>query len=260
VSETIFMVHGMFCAPWVWDNFRTFFEAQGYRCITPTLRFHDMDTQAAPDPRLGTTSLLDYAQDLEAEIRELATQPIVMGHSMGGLLAQILGSRGLGRALVLLNPAPPYGNRVFLNPAVLRGFWSALTTWGFWKRPARQTFAEAVYLLLHLMPAHEQRETYDKFVYESGRAACELAFWFADPKEAAQVVPSKVDCPVLVVAGTKDRIVSPSISRWVAARYEAVATYREFENHAHWVVAEPGWRDVAEYVAGWLTQVVPETA
>jgi len=256
MPETIFMIHGMWCAPWIWDNYRTFFEAQGYRCITPTLRFHDIDPHAVPDPRLGTTSLLDYARDLEGEILQLGAQPIVMGHSMGGLLAQILGSRGLGKALVLLNPAPPYGNRLFLNPSVLRGLWSALTTWGFWKKPGRQTFAEAVYLLLHLLPAHQQRDTYDRFVYESGRAACELAFWFADPQAAAKVAASKVACPVLIVAGTEDRVVPPSITRWTADKYRAVATYKEFAHHAHWVVAEPGWQDVAAYVAGWLRQAV----
>jgi pimeloyl-ACP methyl ester carboxylesterase len=97
MTETIFMIHGMWGGPWCWKNYKQFFETKNYRCVTTTLRHHDMDPKDLPDPQLGTTSLIDFAEDLEYEIRQLATKPILMGHSMGGLLAQILGSRGLAK-------------------------------------------------------------------------------------------------------------------------------------------------------------------
>ena len=109
MSKTIVMIHGMWGTGSHWENFKGFFEGKGYQCVVPTLRFHDMHPNAVPDPRLGTTSLLDYEADLEELIRGLYEMPVLMGFSMGGLLAQILGSRGLARALVLLSPAPPYG-------------------------------------------------------------------------------------------------------------------------------------------------------
>jgi pimeloyl-ACP methyl ester carboxylesterase len=174
-----------------------------------------------------------------------------MGHSMGGLLAQILGARGLAKALVLLTPASPSGI-VALTPSVVKSFWSIQTTWGFWKKPMRQTFGEAVYSMLHLLSEKEQKETYDKFVYESGRAACEIGYWLFDSKGASKVDESKVTCPVLVVAGAQDRITPASVVRRVARKYKAVSTYKEFENHAHLVLAEPRWQEVAEYVGGWL--------
>ena len=73
-------------------------------CITPTLRYHDMDPDDVPDLLLGNATLLDYAHDLEEDIKRLQVTPVIMGHSMGGLLAQIFGSRGLAKALVLLAP------------------------------------------------------------------------------------------------------------------------------------------------------------
>ena len=212
-----------------------------------------MDPRGVPDQRLGTTSLLDYAGSLEREIGELGLKPIVMGHSMGGLLAQILGARALAKALVLLTPASPSGIRA-LTPSVIKSFWSIQTTWGFWRKPMRQTFDEEVYSMLHLLPAKEQKETYDKFVYESGRAACEIGYWLFDLRGASKVDESKVNCPVLVLAGAHDRITPASVVRRVARKYKDVSTYEEFESHAHWVVAEPGWQEVAEYVAGWLRQ------
>jgi len=259
VSETIFMIHGMWGGPWYWENYKNFFEKEGYRCVTTTLRFHDMDPKDAPNPQLGITSLLDYAEDLEQEIQQLGVKPIVMGHSMGGLLAQILGSRGLAKALVLLMPASPAGIMA-LRPSVIKSFWSVQTKWGFWKKPMHQTFNEAVYSMLHLLPPDEQKEAYDKFVYESGQAAYEIGYWLFDTRRASKVDESKVTCPVLVIAGAEDRITPASVVRQVAKKYETVSTYKEFKNHAHWVVTEPGWQEIAEYVASWSEQVLTENA
>lgn len=258
MSETIVMIHGMWGGAWYWENYAEYFEKKGYHCIRPTLRFHDMEPNKVPNPQLGTTSLLDYAEDLEKEIRKLDTTPILMGHSMGGLLTQILGSRGLAKVLVLLTPASPHGIMA-LTPSVIRSFWSALTKWGFWRKPHRQTFNEAVYSMLHLLPGEEQKETFDKFVYESGLAACEIGFWLFDSKRASKVDESKVTCPVLVVAGTEDRITPASVVRKVAQKYKAVSTYKEFANHAHWVIMEPGWEEIAEYILDWLDEVLSES-
>lgn len=256
-AATIVMIHGMWGGAWYWEKYRRFFEGMGYRCRIPTLRFHDADPNDAPDPRLGTTGLLDYAQDLEEEIRQLDRPPIIMGHSMGGLLAQILGSRGYGKALVLLTPAAPHGI-VALRPSVIRSFWSSLRRWGFWRKPARPTFDEAVYGMLHLLPAGEQRAVFDRFVYESGRAGSEIGFWLLDGRGAARVDERKVTCPVLVVGGVEDRITPVSVIRKVAEKYEQVSTYKEFAGHAHWVVGEPGWEEVAKYVSDWLDEVLTD--
>jgi len=254
MPETIVMIHGMWGGGWNWENFKQFFEGKGYHCLAPTLRFHDIDPKAPPHPQLGDTSLLDYAQDLEKEIRKLDTTPILMGHSMGGLLAQILGSRGLGKALVLLAPAPPRGIMA-LKLSVIRGFLSPLARWGFWRKPMRQTFAEAAYSTMHLLRKEEQKRLYDRYVYESGWAACEIGLWFLDRKRAAEVEASKVTCPVLIIVGSQDRIMPASVVRKTAAKYKAVATYRELPDHAHWLIIEPGWQEIAELISNWLKQV-----
>ena len=255
MAETIVMIHGMWGTGWYWENFKGFFEDRGYQCVVPTLRFHNVDPKAVPDPRLGTTSLLDYAEDLEKLIRELQVMPILMGHSMGGCLAQILGSRQLAKALVLLTPTPPHGI-LALRPSVVRSFWSVLTRWGFWKKPFRLTFAETVYSMLNRMPPESRKNIYDKFVYESGRAASEIGFWFFDSHGAARVDESKVTCPVLIVAGEEDRIHPISVTRKIAEKYKRVATYKELSGHAHWVIGEPGWQEIAEYVEEWLHQIL----
>ena len=63
-AKTIVMIHGMWGGAWYWANFKHYFEEKGYQCNTPILRYHDIDPNEKPDAALGTTSLIDYAQDI----------------------------------------------------------------------------------------------------------------------------------------------------------------------------------------------------
>jgi pimeloyl-ACP methyl ester carboxylesterase len=251
VTGTVFMIHGMWGTAQDWENYRPFFESRGYRCVVPTLPYHDARPGAPPDPRLGAASLLDYADALEREIRQLDEKPVIMGHSMGGLLAQILGARDLASSLVLLAPAAPAG--IFaLTPSVIRSFWRYPLRLGFWRRPYLPRFREAAWSTLNLLAAQAQRDAYARYVPESGRAIFEIGFWPLCRGQAAMVDASRVTCPVLVIAGGLDRITPASTVRKVAERYRTVSLYREFSGHGHWLLGEPGWQAIAEFAAQWL--------
>ncbi|MBW2037711.1 MAG: alpha/beta hydrolase [Deltaproteobacteria bacterium] len=112
--------------------------------------------------------------------------------------------------------------------------------------------------MMHLLTAEEQKKAFEQFVYESGRAVFEIGCWFFDSRGAAKVDESKVTCPVLIIAGADDRITPPSVLRKVADKYRAVSTFMEFPNHAHWVIGEPGWQEIAEYIYDWFNQVLTE--
>jgi len=259
MAETIVMIHGMWGGHWDWEKYKSFFQERGYDCVTPTLRYHEVAPGSVPDPRLGNTSLLDYAEDLHKVVSRLDSPPILMGHSMGGLLAQIVGSRVNAKAIVLLTPAAPAG--IFsIRPTVFKTFFRLMTTWGFWRKPMRLTFDEAKYAILNLVPQEEQTELYNKAVHESGKAAFEIGFWLLDPGRAAYVDESKVTCPMLVVGASQDRITPVAVIRQVAKKYRKVADYSEFPNHAHWVLGEPGWQDVAQFVAEWLASSLSDRA
>ncbi|MCF8012135.1 MAG: alpha/beta hydrolase [Clostridiales bacterium] len=250
MSETIVMIHGMMCGAWCWDNFKNFFESKGYNCIAPNLRYHDVAPGDNPESRLGKTGLQDYVEDIENIIRELDAPPVIMGHSMGGLIAQILGSRGRAKKLVLLTPAAPAGIWS-MQPSVIKSFSGMMMQWGFWKKPIKPTFDKAVYSVLHLLPGEEQKAVYNKFVYESGYAAFQIGFWFLDPGKATYINEKNVSCPVLVISGREDRIVPASVVKKVAGKYNAVSIYKEFANHAHWVLGEPGWEEITGYIYQW---------
>lgn len=254
MSKTIFMIHGMWGSGDVWDDYKDYFEANGYRVIAPTLRFHGAKYIASAPKELGTLSILDYVEDLEKEIRALDEKPIIMGHSMGGLLAQILASRGLAEKLVLLTSAPPAGVMA-LRPSSTKTFLSVLTVWGFWKKPMRLTFEEAKYGILNLLTPEQQVAEYGKYSFESGRVATEIAFWQMDKDKATYVDSKAITCPILIVSGGKDRIVPASVVKNIAKKYKKTnhdVTYKEFKKFAHAIHQQKGWQEIADYAADWI--------
>ncbi|MBI5784654.1 MAG: alpha/beta hydrolase [Rhodocyclales bacterium] len=255
MSATLFLIHGMWGGPWCLENYVNYFDARGYSCRATTLLYHDVPPDTPPDPRLGNTGVRDYVSALEAEIRALPDKPILIGHSMGGLFAQMLAARGLAKAVILLTPTAPAG--VFaLRPSIVRSFASSHLRWGFWRKPFLQTFAEAKYSMMHRLPESQHRPLYDRLVPDSGRAMVEIGHWYLDRGRSARVDAARVTCPVLAIAATEDRLTPAAVVRQVARKYGA--TYKEFAGHAHWIAGEPGWEEVADYIADWLQQL-PKT-
>ena len=125
MEKTIVMIHGMWGGGWCWDHYKPFLENKGYHCITPILRYHDRDPNDEPDPRLGTVSLTDYADDLEKQIRKLDVPVILMGHSMGGASHPNSCKSRSGRSGNFINAGNPiwhYGAKTLCNKKLLEYF------------------------------------------------------------------------------------------------------------------------------------------
>ncbi|MEC7120409.1 MAG: alpha/beta hydrolase [Pseudomonadota bacterium] len=252
MSKTIVMIHGMASGGWAWDNYRSVFEAAGYTCLTPMLPLHDVDPHAEPNPALGQLSLLDYAKSLEQLISSLPERPILMGHSMGGLLAQILAARGLASAAVLITSAPPAGI-LALKPSVLRTFFPIVSRWKFWEQPFRFSQASAEFGILGRLSPAQRAAEFAKFVPESGRAAFEIGYWPFDRRRASHIDAKDVTCPMLVIGATEDQITPASVVRQIAEKYPT-ASYRQYNQHAHMIMIEAGWQTVAQDVLHWVNQ------
>lgn len=250
------MLHGAFCGPWVFDAFRVPFEAAGHKVHTPALRHHEKS--AKPSRALGTTSLIDYAHDLEKFLSGLDHAPILLGHSLGGLLAQMLAARGRASALLLLAPCPPWG----IVPSTIFEVASAHTllfAGDFWNQALRPEYWVAAANSLDHLPPAERHKVFSRFVPESGRATFEIMHWAWDTRRAAQVTARDVTCPILCLVGAHDRINPPSTVHRIAERYQGRAVYRELPRHSHWLLGEPGWEKIADECVQWLATVLADT-
>ena len=258
-APVVMLIHGMWSRPHVWDNFRAFFEARGYRTIVPTLRFHDIQPGDDPHPSLGETSLSDYLDSLTGEIGRLGTKPLIIGHSMGGLLAHLLAARGFARAVVGLAPAQNAG--VFNHD--LRTSWifrREFSRFGFWRQPQLPSFEAMRYGVMNRLPERDREELYATLIPESGRAMLEIGFWFLDRQRTTWINPAKVGCPMLFMTGTEDKLTPLWLTQRLAEPYEGNLKVEALRGHSHWLPAEPGWERIAERAAGFFEKEAPEMA
>lgn len=251
----ILFIHGMWGTPKVWENFAPAFEAAGYVCECLRLPFHDTLISETPNPNIGTASLRDYVDFVVARVSKTDTPPILVGHSMGGLIAQMVAAEVELAGVIALTPAPPAG--VFaLRPSTMRIFKNILLTPKFWKKPTCLGYKAARYGLLHTLSEADARAHYKDMVWESGRATFEIAFWTLDKSKAARLNRDKIRCPVLLVSGGQDRIVPTGVVKASARRYKGRCDTICFEDHSHWLIGEAGYGQVADACIDWLSKRV----
>lgn len=249
-SNTIVFIHGMMGDGEYWKPWKLFFEAKGYRCHTPNLPFHDTTFDERPDSRLSQLGIAEYVDDIRAFLLTLDEKPILIGHSMGALITQLLMAEGLAHKAVLIAPAPPAGILAF-SPSILRSFLPIALECCFWKKAIRLSLKSARYALANLLSDEEARGLYHRGRWESGKAIAQMGLWFLDSEKTTRVDETKVTIPILVVAGGQDHSIPSSLARKVANKYPT-ARYLEYPDHAHWIIGEEGWQEVASMIACWI--------
>lgn len=251
MGKSIVLIHGAFAGPWCLEDYHNFFEARGWRCHAPALRHHDGDPKAEPDPDFANTSIMDYTKDIAAFVETLDEPPVLLGHAVGGLVAQQVAAMGLARGLVLINPNAAWGMLPETDDerAVARAF---MEQGPFWKAPIRVTFDLIAPYAFNRLDEATQHLVFDRLGPESGRVMFEMFFWMFDDHRAIAVEFDKVTCPVLVVSGEEDRAVRPAVGRDIALRYGEKGSFHLARGHAHYLFMEPGWDEVAGYCADWL--------
>ena len=231
-------VHGFFAEASVFAGWLEVFAARGAPAYAVNLRGRAGSRQSID---LGGASIDDFTDDAAVLARQLGA-PTVIGHSMGGLIAQRLAERELVSAAVLISPAPPAGISL-LSPAVVYRELSWLPAM-LANRLVHPTARSLRSLVLNHVPAAEQDAVLGRFVADSGRAAREMGL------RGVPVDARHVTCPVLVIAADDDRFIAARVGRRVAARYRAAFDLRT--GHGHMLPIEPGWEAMATEVLQWI--------
>jgi pimeloyl-ACP methyl ester carboxylesterase len=252
MAATVMLIHGAWLTPSSWDRFRQRFEAAGMTVVAPPWPYLDRPVDAlrrAPDPGLGTLGLAEIVDHYAALIAVMPHPPILMGHGFGGLIVQLLADRGLGAAVVAIDPAPPFG-----VPAHPLAAWTALPVflaWNGWNRALRMTLKGFAIGFAQTLPEAEKAYAWEKFVVPTpGRI-----FFQALLGMGSRLRWDNPDRPpLMLIAGSKDRSVPAAMVRANYRRHlrsPADTMLHEFPGRSHWLCNEDGWEEVADRALSW---------
>ncbi|MCH8684097.1 alpha/beta hydrolase [Pedomonas mirosovicensis] len=234
----LYFIHGMWAQPRIWDAVRAHFEANGYQTRAPALPGHDISPSDPVPPALADLSVTDYVAALEADLREIEGPVVLIGHSLGGLIAQMLADRLSPAGLVLLAPGPS-ADILPLAWGPIRTCWPIMSRWGFWDEALPLPREVAFYGVFNGVPADVAELEYGQAVYESGKVLAEVAFGAVSLARRTKVNYDHIRCPSLVVVGTQDRITPASVGRATARRLPRPVQYCELDDTGHWLFHLP---------------------
>lgn len=242
----ILLLHGMFSTPKLLSDWVSMLESAGYRVHTPVYPGHDPVDIAV----LSRVTLSDYIAYALAAYDELDETPIVIGHSIGGLVAQHVAAARDPRAVVLLAPVPPgvLWPQLRSLPHLFPIMGSLLK--GRPVKPSEKTFRAVP---LYGLPAAEQDAIIAGFVPDSAHVFRSMSLGSRDTRVDAR----DVRCPVLCVSGGADRNVATWISRRIARKY--AAQQHHHPGLPHWIVANSALPQVGPPVMAWLEARVAES-
>lgn len=261
--DTVVLVHGLWMTPRSWEDWVTYYEGKGIRVLTPAYPGFEIEVEVEAlreNPEiiasLGVPETVDH---LASVIEAVETPPVIMGHSFGGTLTQLLLARGLGSAGVVIDSAPTEGVRV--NPiSQAKSLFPAL------KNPANRhkavgfTPEEFHYAFTNTLTEEESRAVWERYAIAApGRWVWEYGL-FANFKPGHQetwVDYSADRAPLLFIGGGKDHIMPPSVNKSNAKHYKkspAITDYYEFEDRDHWTCGAPGWEAVADHALSWAAE------
>lgn len=260
----IVLIHGLWMTPDSWYTWAKRFRAAGHEVIVPG--WPGVDNRSAADIRrdpsalkgLGITRIVDHYDRI---VRALPEKPIIMGHSFGGLFAQMLADRGLGRAIVGVTPGQTAGVTTLPFPALRTGFPILRNPFG--KNSASPiSKAQFHYSFGNDLTRAESDALWEDFaIHSANRAFFDGVASVSNEKSGASRVDyAKADrAPILLILAEKDHAIPPAIGRAVLKKYRStgspsIVDYKEFPGRTHRIVSQDGWEEVADYALEWAME------
>jgi pimeloyl-ACP methyl ester carboxylesterase len=256
--DTVVLIHGLWMTPRSWEHWVTHYERRGLTVLTPAYPGFEVEVEALrADPQvIADLTVPETVDHLARVVEGCTTPPVLIGHSFGGVMTQLLLARGLGAAAVVVDSAPTEGVRVSpLSQA--RSLFPALRSPANRHRAVGFTPEEFHYAFTNTLTREESDAVWERYhIPAPGR-------WVWDYGVIANVKPGHQEtwvdydadrAPLLFIAGEKDHIMPPSVNRSNAKHYRnspAVTDYVELEGRDHWTCAAPGWEAVADRALDW---------
>jgi len=257
--DTIVLIHGFWVTPRSWEDWKTHYESKGYRVLTPAYPGFEVEVEAlnedtSPIEALTVTGIIEH---LESVIADLDSEPILMGHSAGGVMVQLLMDRGYGAAGVAINSAPTEGVRV-VPLSQLKSTFEVLKNPANRHRAVGFSAEQWQYAFTNTFSDDESQRLYERYhVPASGGVFWDNVLSNVKPGHQETWVDYKNDdrAPLLFISGSDDHLMPPSVQRSNAKHYKAatVTEVKEFEG-PHLLPSYPGWESVADYALDWAVE------
>ena len=236
-AKNIVFVHGMYMNSLCWEHWVAHFQAKGYTCRTPDWPCRDKPIAVLrknhPDPELGRITLSRLVEHYTKVIKTLDEKPVVIGHSMGGLIVQLLVQKELVSAAVAIDSAPPMG--VFTTKwSFLKSNWPHITPFASLSKPIAMPFERFQCTFVNGLPLAEQQAAYERYITPESRRV---------PRESltASIDFGKPHAPLLFIAGSADHIIPASLNKSNQEKYNSsgsVTDFKEFEGRTHFTVVK----------------------
>jgi pimeloyl-ACP methyl ester carboxylesterase len=257
MTKTIVFIHGNFVNNRCWDGWVARYRARGFNCLAIAYPGRDKPVdwlKANADGKLlGSLTLAQVADYHATVIRSLDEKPIVIGHSFGGLLTQLMVQRGVAAAAVAIDSVPPQGV-IVPSWSFIRSTWPVLNPFVSASRPYLMPFRHWQYTFTNGLPLAEQRASYDVYVVPESRPLARGGL-----SSAARINFKRLHAPLLLIGGEKDNIMPAKLNRANYRRYQqsgSITEYKEFAGRTHYtVIGGQGWEEVADYALDWTTRM-----
>lgn len=253
-NKNILFITGAFVSNSCWSDWQTYFEQIGFSAIAPPWPYKDAPANILRDrhPDIGVASirLAQLISHFENIVRKMPEKPILIGHSIGGLVAQILLQKGLGQAAVAIHSVPPQG--IFtLKPSFIKAGWGPLGLFTSTSKTFMMSFKQWQYAFTNGMPLDWQEKGYALAIPESKLVVRDTT------TSAARVDFSAPHAPLLFISGSTDHTIPASLNYDNYKKYkneDSVTAYKMFDGRNHFVLGQPGWQEVAGYIHQWLSE------
>jgi pimeloyl-ACP methyl ester carboxylesterase len=252
MGGTIVFIHGMFLTPKSWEGWQRFFTARGFHCLAPAWPWHDGEPKALRHhipAETGHVALRDVVDEFAAVAAAQPEKPILIGHSVGGLVAQVLVNRGLARAGVCISSMAPNGMITFDWGFLRTG--AAIANPLVGDTPYRMTEKRFRGGFCNTMTEEQTHAAYAKYAVHESRNVLRGCLG-----PAGRVDLDRTHAPLLFVSGDQDHMFPEKLARKNADAYTpdaGVVDFKEFAGRGHFICGQPGWQEVASYIDGWLT-------
>jgi len=253
---SIVFITGAFIGNNCWDDWKSYFENEGYITLAPPWPNKESSPEQLrrrhPDPAIASNRLLGLMEHFTSVIVALPEKPILIGHSTGGLIVQLLLQRGLARAAIVIHSFPPHGVDNF-KFAFIKVWWEAMAFFTSSRKTYLISFRRWQYSIAHGMSCEQQKGTYYDHATPESKLLIRDSF-----KCKAKINFKSPHTPLLIISGSLDKMIPASVNYSNYKKYKvsnSITDYREFKGRNHLVFGQSTSMEEAAFVLYWLRRL-----